>query len=59
MAISEEFEGIGCLSTEGTQRKDNSTIVQPLLYYITPLLFAHSTIIAVSLLVTQRVVTEA
>jgi len=33
MAISEELEGIGCLSTEGAQRKDNSAIVQPLLHY--------------------------
>jgi len=31
--ISEELKGIGCLSTEETQRKDNSTIVQPLLQY--------------------------
>jgi len=31
--ISEELEGIGCLSTEGGQRKDNNTIVQPVLHY--------------------------
>jgi len=30
MDISEEFEGIGCLSTEERRKKDNSTIVQPL-----------------------------
>jgi len=32
MAISEELEGIECLSTEERRKKDNSTIVQPLLH---------------------------
>ena len=31
--ISEELEGIRCLSIEEGQRKDNSTIVQPLLQH--------------------------
>jgi hypothetical protein len=34
-AISEELEGIECLSSEEGHRKDNSTIVQPLIYYST------------------------
>jgi len=32
-AISEELEGIGWVSTERAQRKDNSTVVQPRLHY--------------------------
>jgi len=39
--ISEEFEGIGCLSTEQRRKKDNSTIVQPL----SPLLYFVSAIV--------------
>jgi len=31
--ISEELKVIGCLSTEKTQWKDNSTTVQPRLHY--------------------------
>jgi len=43
MAILEEFEGIGCLSTEERRKKDNSTIVQPLLHSPCLLLYKDTT----------------
>jgi len=42
MAISEELEDIECLSNEEGQRKDNSTILQPLLQHFLPIVLLQS-----------------